>query len=103
MNVNLRVDTNVMKDQSNLVRDDVKSIERHWRNICKLIKNTRSYWEGEASDAHIKIFREIEPEVEKVLKNLNENPVKLQTAAGVYDATEQELTSVGNSLPDDIF
>lgn len=103
MNINLRVDTNVMKDQSNLVRNDVKNIERHWKSICQLVKNTRSYWEGEASDAHIKIFREAEPDVEKVLKRLNDNPVKLQMEAGVYEAAEQEVAAIGNSLPDDIF
>ncbi len=103
MNINLRVDTNVMKDQSNLVRNDVKNIERHWKGICRLIQNTRSYWEGEASDTHFKIFHDIEPDVEKVLKRLNENPVKLQMEAGVYEAAENEVTAVGNSLPDEIF
>ena len=103
MSINLRVDTNVMKDQSNLVRNDVKNIERHWKSIIQLVERTKSYWEGEASDTHIKIFRDIEPDVETVLKRLNENPVKLQMEAGVYEAAEQEVASVGNSLPDDIF
>ena len=103
MSINLRVDTNVLKDQSNLVLNDVKNIERHWKSICKLVESTRNYWEGEASDAHVKIFRDIEPDVEKVLKRLNDNPVKLQMEAGVYEATEKEVASVGNSLPDDIF
>ena len=101
--INLRVDTNVMKDQSNLVRRDIRNIERHWKNIKKLIKGTRNYWEGEASDAHIKVLRDMEADVEKVLKRLNENPVKLQMEAGVYEAAEQAAVAEGNSLPNDIF
>jgi WXG100 family type VII secretion target len=103
MSINIRVDTNVLKDQSNLVLNDVKNIERHWQSICKLVESTRNYWEGEASDAHVKVFREIQPDVEKVIKRLNDNPVKLQMEAGVYEATEQEVTAVGNNLPNDIF
>ena len=103
MTVYVRVDTNVMKDQSNLVRNDIKNIERHWKSIGKLINGTRSYWEGEASDAHIKIYRDVEPDVNKVIQRLSENPVKLQMEAGVYEAAEQAATADGNALPNDIF
>lgn len=103
MSINLRVDTNVMKDQSNLVRNDVKAIERHWKSIGKLINGTRNYWEGEASDAHIKIYRDIEADVDKIIQRLNENPVKLQMMAGVYDPAEQSIAAEANNLPNDIF
>lgn len=103
MNVTLRVDTNVMKDQANLVSDDVKKIDSHWKSICKLIQGTRNYWEGEASDTHFKIFHEVEPEVTKVIKRLNDNHIKLQIEAGVYEDTEGKAAAEGNSLPDAIF
>ena len=103
MSIVLKVDTNIMKDQSNLVRNDVKNIERHWKSISKLINGTRNYWEGEASDAHIKLFRDMEADVEKVIARLNENPVKLQQEAGVYEAAEQAAAAEGNSLPNELF
>lgn len=103
MSINLRVDTNVMKDQSNLVRNDVKNIERHWKSIGKLINGTKNYWAGEASDAHFKLYKEIEADVDKIIQRLNENPVKLQMEAGVYEAAEQAATAEGNALPNDIF
>ena len=103
MSIYLRVDTNVMKDQSNLVRNDINNIKRHWEKISSLINGTRGYWEGEASDAHIRIYRDIEDDVNKIIQRLEENPVKLQIEAGVYEAAETAATAEGSSLPTDIF
>ena len=101
--INLRVNTDVMKDQSNLVRNDVKNTERHWNSIGKLIKESRNYWEGEASDAHYKLYKDMKVDVDKVIKRLNENPVKLQMEAGVYDEAEKEATAESQPLQTDIF
>lgn len=103
MAIILRVDTNVLKDQSNLVRDDIREIERCWNNIGKLINGTRGYWEGEASDAHIKVYRDIEPDVVKVIQRLKQNPVKLQMDAGIYDGTEQAISAEVTALPNEVF
>jgi WXG100 family type VII secretion target len=103
MAIMLRVTTEVLKDQSNQVRSDVQNIQRRWQNIQKLINGTRSYWEGEASDAHIKVYRDVEDDVTKIIQRLAENPVKLQQMAGIYDADEAKAAQTANSLPTEVF
>ena len=101
--INLRVNTDVMKDQSNLVRNDVDNIKRHWTSIEKIIKGSRNYWEGEASDAHIKVYRDIEADVNKVISRLADNAVKLQQDAGVYEAAEATIQGETSQLKSNIF
>jgi uncharacterized protein YukE len=83
--VYIKVNTDLMIRQSNQVREDVSKIDRNWKGIGDLIKRSKSYWEGEASDAHIKAYKEIEDAVNKVIKSLAENAVKLITAGIAVD------------------
>ena len=103
MNVNVKVNTDIMKDQANLVRNDVRNIDKHWKSICKLVQSTRSYWEGEASDTHFKVFHDVEPDVTKVITRLDSNHEKLMIEAGVYEAAEKNAEGEANSLVSDIF
>lgn len=92
-----------LKNQSDQVLSDIKSIEKHWRNIETIIKGTKHYWEGEASNTHLRIYKDIEDDVNKVIDRLKENPVKLQTMAGVYEETESSAVSASSELPTDVF
>lgn len=103
MSINIKVSTDALRDQSNLVREDVRNIDRNWKNIGKLITSSRSYWEGEASDAHVKVYREIEADVEKVIKRLGDNAVKLQQDAGIYEEVENAVKGETGQLKSDIF
>lgn len=99
----IKVTPTELKNQSNQVLADIKSIEKHWKNIGTIVKGTKNYWEGEASNTHLKIYKDIEDDVNKVIKRLKENPVKLQTMAGVYDEAETNAVSAASELPTDIF
>ncbi|MBR0308479.1 MAG: WXG100 family type VII secretion target [Mogibacterium sp.] len=92
-----------LKNQSNQVLTDIKAIEKHWKNIESLVKGTKNYWEGDASNTHIRIYRDVKDDVDKILKRLKENPVKLQQMAGVYEETEGMAENTANELPTDLF
>ena len=92
-----------LKNQSNQVLTDIKAIEKHWKNIESLVKGTKNYWEGDASNTHIRIYRDVKDDVDKILKRLNENPVKLQQMAGVYEVNEGYAVNTANELPTDLF
>ena len=59
-----------LKNQSNQVLTDIKAIEKHWKNIESLVKGTKNYWEGDASNTHIRIYRDVKDDVDKILKRL---------------------------------
>lgn len=99
----IRVTPAELKNQSNLVMADLKSIEKHWKSIETLVNGTKNYWEGDASNTHIRNYKDIKDDVDKVIKRLKENPVKLQTMAGVYDEAEESAKATANELPTNVF
>jgi uncharacterized protein YajQ (UPF0234 family) len=103
MDIIVKVTTAEMKNQSNQVLSDVNAIDRHWKKIGRLIKGTRHYWEGDASNAHIRIYRDAEDEINNVIARLKENPVKLQMMAGVYEEAEAAAEEISNTLPTELF
>ena len=49
------------------------------------------------------IYRDVKDDVDKILKRLKENPVKLQQMAGVYEVNEGYAVNTANELPTDLF
>ena len=99
----IKVTPTELKNQSDQVLADIKSIESHWKGIGTLINGTKNYWEGEASNTHVRIYKDIEDDVNKVITRLKENPVKLQTMAGVYDEAESSAEAAASQLPTNVF
>ena len=99
----IRVTPQVLKDQSNLVIGDIKDIKKHWRDIVDLVNGSKNYWEGDASDIHIRILKDVEDDINKLIDRLGQNPVKLQMMAGVYETTEAEAEGASADLPEDLF
>lgn len=92
-----------LRNQSNQVLADIKAIEKHWKSIGDIVTGTKNYWEGDASNTHIRIYRDVEDDVNKIIDRLKENPVKLQTMAGIYDEAESAAEAKAAELPTDVF
>lgn len=99
----IKVTTSELENQSKQVEADIKSIEKHWKQIEDIINGTRYYWEGEASDTHFRIYKDVEGDVSRILARMRENPEKLLTMAGIYKETEMNAESQAAKLPTDIF
>ncbi len=98
----LKVKTEVLQIQASNVKNEISAIEKEWRNIETLIKRSKGYWEGDASNQHIKYYMEVKEPVNKVIKRLKEHPTDLLKMAGIYSAAEQEAAGLANVLPDEV-
>lgn len=101
--MNIKVTPDELKNQANLVSEDIKNINKHWRVIVDKIERSKSYWEGDASISHIRIYKDISEDMGKVIKKLENNPQKLLRMAGIYEETEQEIVAESEKLPTDLF
>ena len=101
--MNIRVTPQELKNQSNQVLSDIKSIEKHWKCIAAIVNGSKNYWEGDASKTHIRIYKDVDNDVTEIINRLKENPVKLQMMAGVYDEAEHTAENRAAELPSDIF
>ena len=92
-----------LKKQADQVKDDINEIERLWEAISDKVEGSKNYWEGDASREHMRIYEDIQDDVEKSIKKLKENPKKLMTMAGIYEEAETNAEAGAEQLPTDLF
>lgn len=98
----LKVTPDVLKTQAQTIQNEIGVVEKQWSNIETLINRSKGYWEGEASQQHIKYYGEVKKPVKQVIKRLKEHPTDLLKMAGIYDTAEKEAAGLTNSLPDEV-
>lgn len=100
--ITLKVAPSVLKTQSGVVSSEVSTLERSWRELESVIKKTKGYWEGQASDQHIEYYNDIKDDVEMIIRRLKEHPVDLLKMAGIYEESEAAAQQIASSLPEDV-
>ena len=100
--IQLKVTPEELKSKANEIKTQITKIEADWNKVSTLIDNSKSYWEGDASDMHRKSKKNIEADAQSVIKRLKEHPEDLMNMAGIYLETEEKAKQIANSLPDDI-
>ena len=98
----LKVSPDVLQSKAQELEGQIQNFQNDWKKIKEIIKNSKSYWQGEASDMHQKYEREVQDDVSEVVKNLKEHPKDLLAIAGIFRKTESELTALANELPGDV-
>lgn len=98
----MKVSTDVMKAQATKVDGYIRAIEKDFNEIRKIVKASKSYWVGDASDKHREIFNEREENITRVIRRLEEHPQDLRKMAGIYEAAEQENETLASLLPDNV-
>ncbi|MCI8785328.1 MAG: hypothetical protein HFI84_01565 [Eubacterium sp.] len=101
-NIQLKVSPEVLHAKAQEISGQIHTIENNWRRMYDLIQNSKSYWQGEASENHRKYLKENDEETNKLLKRLREHPIDLQKMAGVYVEAEQKAVQIASALPDDV-
>lgn len=100
--IKLKVSPDSLKSKAQEIDGQINRVESYWNQISQLIKNSKSYWVGDASDEHQKYRNDVEDDVTQVIKRLREHPKDLLKMADVYEKTESELVKQTSSLPDDV-
>lgn len=98
----LKVTPDQLKSKAQEITTQINKIQNDWNKVSNLIENSKSYWEGDASDVHRKSKKNMEDDVTRVIKRLKEHPEDLLNMAGIYIQAEEKAMQIANSLPDDI-
>lgn len=98
----LRVDPEVLKRKSTDITNKIREIESAFGGIDSLINATRGYWTGDSSEKYQRYFKDIKPDMEKVIKRLKEHPKDLLDMAGLYVKGEDAASKVAAALPADV-
>lgn len=101
-NVTLKVSTDTMKSKAQEITKQINAIEKKWNRMYEIIENSKTYWEGDASDCHRKGIIDDKTDMETILRRLKEHPKDLLTMAGIYVEAEQEAKRLASALPKDV-
>lgn len=96
------VRTEVLKEKAQTVKTEIAKMNHYLDELATRLEGTRGYWIGEAGDLHRRLYNEQKENVAYMMKRLSEHPDDLMQMAGVYEAAENENTSVGQSLSGDV-
>ncbi len=94
MGIVLKVTPEVLKRMAGEIEKEIGDISSQFSLIDADISRTRSYWEGEASDAHKSQYDGLKDEIHEAVSRLKSNPVNLLQMAGLYSETESDLQAV---------
>ena len=71
-------------------------------NMTEQVTGMGAKWQGEASEAYIKKFGQLNDDIEKLGNMINEHVTDLNEMANVYRSAEQANQELSNSLAGDI-
>lgn len=100
--IQLKVSTDTLKSKAMEISGQISNIDSNWKQISALIRNSQSYWQGDAGNQYRKYLKKNDDDVKKLLKRLQEHPIDLQKMAGVYVEAEEEAKQASFVLPDDV-
>lgn len=101
-NVQIRVSTEQLRAKAEEVSRLAGLLKTSMDNLEQKIVATKSYWIGEAGDLHRSVFNEKRDDIANMLKRLNEHPRDLIAIADVYEGVEREVSSMSQSLDEEV-
>lgn len=100
--IQIRVTPEALQAKAGEVSDSVDRIRKQWSKISETVKNSKTYWEGDASTEHQKKHKDAAEKVDHIIKRLGEHPTDLLSMAGIYTEAEKTASAVSGTLPNDI-
>ena len=102
MAIILKVTPEVLTRMAGDIEKQIQDISNQFNMIESDISQTRSYWEGEASDTHKSQYDSLKDDINEAVKRLRSNPVNLLQMAGLYTETETQMEAAAQSLSSDV-
>lgn len=84
-----------------LIASDVSRMEGLIGQLGEIVRNTGSYWTGEAGDQYRKSYFEQEEARHEILQRFNEDPNKLTQISAIFDKATKAAAQMAAGLPTD--
>ncbi|MCD7884785.1 MAG: WXG100 family type VII secretion target [Lachnospiraceae bacterium] len=102
MAIVLKVEPNTLVRMAEDIESQLTDVQTQFSEVESAINATRSYWEGDASDAHKSQYDSLKDEISETIARLKNHPTNLLKMAGLYTETESELEALAESLAADV-
>ncbi len=98
----LKVKPEELEAKADVIDGLIKNIDSTFKKIRTEVNGTKSYWKGEASGKHYKMFDDNKEEIQEVINRLKEHPRELLEMAGIYKEAEKANVQLAQTLEADI-
>lgn len=100
--IQIRVSTDVLAQRANAVEQKIRQVRQKFEKIGQITERSRSYWEGNANEAHRREYKEYIDEIEEALARFQENVSDLRKIGNIYQDAEAESEEISQDLPLDV-
>ncbi len=98
----IRVATPVLAERADSAQQKILDVRNRFERMREVVQNSRSYWEGDANEAHRREFEEYQEDVQEALARFMENVTDLRKIANIYQEAESEVHNISQDLPLDV-
>jgi len=95
----MKVTPEQLRQKADKLRQKILQIQKEFETLEKGIDGTVSYWVGEAGDTCREKYIAFQPEIEEIIRRLEEHVRDLNAMAGVYQEAEMAVKNVIEDLP----
>lgn len=98
----LKVTPEVLLSKSAEFSAKLNKMRQDFDSMDSRVADTCAYWMGDANDIFREKYQEYKPEIEEIIRRLEEHVRDLNAMAGVYSEAETEVKSIIEDLPADV-
>lgn len=99
----LKVEPAKLKSTANSFNNQGREIQRLTNNMTQTVNQfTGNIWSGEAATAYKRKFDNLQDDINRMIRMINEHVTDLIDMANEYEKSENANKSLANSLKDDI-
>lgn len=98
----LLVEPKVLAAQAGEVERLVTLMKNGFDDLERYVRNTNSYWVGEAGNVHREKYINMKPNIEQAIKRLNEHVNDLRVMAGIYEEAENAANMEAQGLVESV-
>ncbi|MBQ9136702.1 MAG: WXG100 family type VII secretion target [Lachnospiraceae bacterium] len=91
-----------LESTANEFNNIMTQVQNLTNNMTDQINGMGAKWQGEASTAYINKFNQLQEDIDRLARMINEHVTDLNEMASLYRTTEQKNEDLGNSLAADI-
>lgn len=100
--IQIKVSTEVLARRADAAEQKIRQVQQKFEKIGQITERSRSYWEGDANEAHRREYSEYIDDIEEALARFQENVTDLRKIANIYQEAETASGEISGDLPLDV-
>lgn len=100
--IKLKVNPEKLQGKAGEITTQISNIRKAYESMKSTVNATKGYWAGDAANQFRSYIKDIDKDMQSVLKRLGEHPEDLMKMAGIYVENEKNLSEYASSLPTNV-